>query len=114
MDCWSVKFETPKGTLVYSGDIGSGPNSRAADNADFLEFAKGADVLIVDTLHLVPEELEKLVEAVGPKKVIFSHLAERTGPQPVFKGYDLEKTLRLARPHAEEVIVAEDGMELEL
>ena len=39
---------------------------------------------------------------------------ERTGPQPVFRGYDLPKTIELAGEHAEEVIVAEDGMELEL
>ena len=114
MDCWAVKFETPRGTLVYSGDLGSGPDSRAADNREFAEFAKGADLLIVDTLHLVPEELAKLVQAIAPKRVVFSHLAERTGPQPVFRGYDLPKTVRLASDHAEEVIVAEDGMELEL
>ncbi len=114
MDCWAVKFETPRGTLVYSGDLGSGPDSTAADNGEFLEFAKGADLLIVDTLHLVPDELGKLVESIAPKRVVFSHLAERTGPQPVFRGYDLPKTLRLAAEDAEEVIVAEDGMELGL
>jgi ribonuclease BN (tRNA processing enzyme) len=114
MDCWAVKFETPNGTLVYSGDLGSGPGSTAADNNEFAEFAKGADLLIVDTLHLVPEELGKLVQAIAPKRVVFSHLAERTGPQPVFRGYDLAKTIELAGEYAEEVIVAEDGMELDL
>jgi ribonuclease Z len=112
MDCWAIKMETRKGVLVFSGDLGGPKGMRAEDNADFSEWAKGADMLIIDTLHMPPEELAKIAAKVKPKTMVFSHLSERQ--LPAFKHYDLNKTLSLCSKEAGKVVVAEDGMELTL
>lgn len=112
MDSWAIRFETPKGVLVYSGDIGSPRHLEAREQQGLIELAKGADMLVLDTLHLPPEELEKIVEATGAKTVVFTHLTER--PIGFARYYDLDKTVSLAERHAERVVVAQDGLELEL
>jgi len=112
MDCWAIKMETRRGVLVFSGDLGGPNNLKAEDNADFSEWAKGADMLIIDTLHIPPEELAKIAAKVKPKTMVFSHLTERQ--LPVFKHYDLSKTTALCSKEAGKVVVAEDGMELKL
>ena len=78
----------------------------------FQEVRQGADLLIIDTLHLPPEELEKIVEATDVKTVVFTHLTER--PIGFARYYDLDKTVSLAERHAGRVVVAQEGMELEL
>lgn len=112
MDCWAVKMETAKGVLVFSGDVGGGKRVKAEDNAAFAEWAKGADVLILDTLHMPPEELAKMAAWAKPKTLVLSHLNERF--IPVFKHYDLDKTVALCSKEVSKVVVAEDGMELTL
>jgi len=112
MDCWAVKLETAVRTLVFSGDLGGPNNLRAEDNADFSEWAKGADMLIIDTLHIPPEELAKIAAQVKPKTMVFSHLTERQ--LPIFKHYDLDKTLALCSKEAGKVVVAVEGLELKL
>ena len=112
MDSWAIRFETPKGVLVYSGDIGSPRHLEAREQQGLIELAKGADMLVLDTLHLPPEELEKIVEATGAKTVVFTHLTER--PIGFARYYDLDKTVSLAERHAERVVVAQDGLQLEL
>ena len=112
MDSWAIRFETPRGVLVFSGDIGGPKNLTAEEHAGFMEFAAGADMLIVDTLHLPPEVLAAIAEAVKPKTMVFTHLTER--PIGFAYYYDIDKTVRLAEKSAGKVIVAEDGMELEL
>jgi ribonuclease BN (tRNA processing enzyme) len=110
MDCWAIKMETRRGVMVFSGDLGGPNNLKAEDNADFSEWAKGADMLIIDTLHIPPEELAKIAAKVKPKTMVFSHLSERQ--MPLFKHYDLNKTVALASKEAGKVVVAEDGLEL--
>lgn len=111
MDCWAVKVETAQGALVFSGDLG-GPNYlKSEDNADFSEWARGARMLIIDTLHLPPEELAKIAAAARPETLVLSHLAERA--LPVFKHYDLKKTIELCSKNVKRVVVAEEGMQLE-
>jgi len=110
MDCWAVKLETATKSLVFSGDLGGPNNLRAEDNADFCEWAKGADMLIIDTLHIPPEELAKVAAKVKPKTMVLSHLLERQ--MPLFKHYNLPKTVELCSQEAGKVVVAEGGMEL--
>ncbi|MBI3683665.1 MAG: MBL fold metallo-hydrolase [Acidobacteria bacterium] len=112
MDCWAIKLETPRGVLVYSGDIGSPLVTKAEDNQEFIDWAKGADMLILDTLHLAPEELARMTAGVKPKTLVLSHLSERV--IPLFKYYDLKKTVSLCEKGAAKVVVAEEGMELKL
>jgi ribonuclease BN (tRNA processing enzyme) len=112
MDCWAVKLETGKGTIVYSGDLGSPIYTKADDNKEFTEWAKGADMLVIDTLHLAPEELGKVTAAVHPKTLVLSHLSERY--IPVFKHYDLKKTVDLCQKGAGKVVIAQEGMELKM
>ncbi|MCL5744289.1 MAG: MBL fold metallo-hydrolase, partial [Acidobacteria bacterium] len=110
MDCWAVKMETPRGVLVFSGDLGGPNNLRAQDNAPFAEWAKGADMLIIDTLHMPPEELANVAATVKPKTLVLSHLTERF--LPLFKHYDLKKTVDLCSKQAGKVVVAQEGLEL--
>lgn len=112
MDCWGVKFETAKGSIVYSGDIGSPRFTKAEEHKEFAEWAKGADMLIIDTLHLAPEELAGVVGMIKPKTLVLSHLSERF--LPVFKHYDLNKTVEMCKRVAGKVIVAQEGMEVKL
>lgn len=112
MDCWAIRFETPRGVLVFSGDIGGPNHLKAEEHTDFMEFAAGADMLIIDTLHLPPEVLGEIAAAVKPKTMVFTHLAER--PIGFAYYYDLDKTVSLAKKSAGKVVVAEEGMELEL
>ncbi|MCP5111068.1 MAG: hypothetical protein GY953_09555, partial [bacterium] len=65
----------------------------------------------VDTLHLPPETLATIAEAVKPKTMIFTHLMER--PVGFARYYDLAKTVRLAEEHAGKVVVADEGMEID-
>jgi len=112
MDSWAIRFETPRGVLVYSGDVGSPRHLEPREQENLIKLAQGADMLIIDTLHLPPEEFEKIVEATGAKTVVFTHLTER--PIGFARYYDIDKTVSLAERHAERVVVAQDGMELEL
>lgn len=112
MDCWAVKLETPKGVIVYSGDLGSPQYTKAEEHMDFAKWAKDADMLILDALHLASEELGKITATATPKTLVLSHLAERA--IPVFKHYDLKKTIELCAKGAKKVVVAEEGMELKL
>ncbi len=112
MDCWAIKFETRRGVLVFSGDIGGPPHKKLEEHTGFMKFAAGADMLIIDTLHLPPEVLAGIAKAVKPKTMVFTHLTER--PIGFARYYDLDKTVRLASQYAGKVVVAEDGMKLEL
>jgi len=111
MDSWAIRFETPRGVLVYSGDVGSLRHLEAREQTNLIQLAQGAD-MIIDTLHVPPEELEKIVEATHAKTGVFTHLTER--PIGFARYYDIDKTVSLAKRHAERVIVAQDGMDLEL
>jgi len=112
MDSWAIRFETSRGVLVFSGDIGGPKQLETEKHADFMKFAAGADMLIVDTLHLPPEVLAAITDAVKPKTMVFTHLTER--PIGFAYYYDIDKTVSLARKSAGKVIVAADGMQLEL
>jgi ribonuclease BN (tRNA processing enzyme) len=111
MDCWAVKVETPQGALVFSGDLGGPRHLKAEDNADFSEWARGARMLIIDTLHIPPEELARIAAAARPDTLVLFHLAERD--LPVFQHYDLKKTVELCSKSVKRVVVAEEGMQLE-
>ena len=115
MDCWAVRIETPRGVIVYSGDIGGAQGTGTWESQQpFAEWAKGADMLILDSLHLPPEVLGKIVETAAPKTVVYSHLAERG--IPLFPHYDPKMTtaIGLAKKAGVKVVVAKEGMNLTL
>ena len=140
MDCWAIRLRTPRGVIVYSGDIGNdhpplaisyatgnpapapagGPGAPKSypfaatyeAQADFAEWARGADMLILDTLHLSPEVLAKIVATAAPKTVVFSHMADRA--IPIFPRYDAKRAAELAGKTGVKVVVATEGMALSL
>jgi ribonuclease BN (tRNA processing enzyme) len=112
MDCWAIRLRTSRGVIVYSGDIGAPLGKTYEDQAGFAEWAQGADMLILDTLHLTPEVLAKIVSTAAPKTVVFSHMAERV--IPLFPGSDVKRAAELARKPGVKVVVAAEGMSLAL
>ncbi len=127
MDCWAIRLRTPRGAVIYTGDIGNarrpGPVQQPAANRppgidtyeahdDFAKWARGAEMLIIDTLHLSPEVLAKIVATAAPKTVVFSHMAER--PIPIFQKYDAKRAAELAGKSGVKVVVATEGMSLTL
>jgi ribonuclease BN (tRNA processing enzyme) len=123
---FAYKFETPDGTIVFSGDTSYNPK--------LAEFAKGADVLVheaiylpwVDRLvsrvkngatlkkhliesHTAAEDVGRVADAAGVKVLVMSHLVPgeldvtdddwRNEARKTFKGH---------------IIVARDLMELKL
>ena len=91
VDNFAYKFETPDGTIVFSGDT--------AYNPKLAEFTKGADVLVHEALyvpwvdrlvartrngatlrkhllesHTTAEEVGRIADAAGVKVLVMSHL----------------------------------------
>ncbi|WP_161628862.1 MBL fold metallo-hydrolase [Solimonas flava] len=99
---YSYRFETPSGSIVFTGDTGPSPA--------VTELAKGADVLVSEVIsldqtrvlwkknfnvampddvayhmaqeHLTPEEVGKMAQQAGVKMVILNHLV------PALDSYD--------------------------
>jgi ribonuclease BN (tRNA processing enzyme) len=84
----------------------------AALPAAWLRPDGGVRILFLGTGHLPPEELAKIAARAKPKTLVLSHLSKRF--LPVFKHYDLERTVSLCSKEVDKVVVAQDGMELTL
>ncbi|TXT55726.1 MAG: Ribonuclease Z [Candidatus Thorarchaeota archaeon] len=77
MDARAFKMECNTESIVYSSDT--------APFEEFIEFAKGADLLIHECnwldgeypkeVHTSPSELHAIVKAVKPKKVVVTHVS---------------------------------------
>ena len=94
MDSWALRFETECASVVITGDLGSPLYPGYEDHAELAAFSRGADILVVDALHLAPEVLVRFATEAAPKHLVLSHLSEDT---PSFnRGYTtqgvLEKT----------------------
>lgn len=88
-------------TLVYTGDIGS-----AHPMDDLVNRARGADLLLIEAgalapapNHLTIEQVVKLGEAAGVKRVVATHIRDRNLP-----------AIRAATKGRTDIIIAEDGM----
>ena len=124
---YAFKFETPDGVIVYACDT--------AYNPKLAEFAKGADMLIhealylpgVDALaarlknaeslkahllaaHTTTEDVGRIAEAAGVKKLVLSHLVP--GDDPSISDEMWSQGVR--KHYGGTVVVARDLMELEL
>ena len=127
VDNFAYKFETPDGTVVFSGDT--------AYNPKLAEFARGADVLVhecmylpaVDRLvartkngatlrkhlldsHTTTEDVGRIAAAAGVKVLVMSHFVP--GDDPLVT--DDNRTEDLKKNFAGKVVVAKDLMELKL
>lgn len=124
---YAYKFETPDGVIVYACDT--------AYNPLLADFAKGADILIHEALyrpgvealaqriknaatlkehliaaHTTTEDVGRIAEAAGVKKLVLSHLVPGDDP-----GITDEMWSEGARKNYNgTIIVARDLMELEL
>jgi ribonuclease BN (tRNA processing enzyme) len=127
VDNFAYKFETPDGTIVFSGDT--------AYNPKLAEFAKGADVLVheclylpaVDRLvlktkngaklkkhlldsHTTTEDVGRIAAAAGVKVLVLSHFVP--GDDPLVT--DDNWTEDVKKHFSGRIIVAKDLMELRL
>jgi ribonuclease BN (tRNA processing enzyme) len=127
VDNFAYKFETPDGTVVFSGDT--------AYNPKLAEFARGADVLVhecmylpaVDRLvartkngatlrkhlldsHTTTEDVGRIAAAAGVKVLVMSHFVP--GDDPLVT--DDNWTEDVKKNFAGKVVVAKDLMELKL
>lgn len=127
VDNFAYKFETPDGTIVFSGDT--------AYNPKLADFAKGADVLVhecmylpaVDRLvlktrndatlkkhllasHTTTEDVGRIAAAAGVKVVVMSHFVP--GDDPLVT--DDNWTEDVKKHFSGKIIVAKDLMQLKL
>jgi ribonuclease BN (tRNA processing enzyme) len=127
VDNFAYKFETPDGTVVFSGDT--------AYNPKLAEFARGADVLVhecmylpaVDRLvartkngatlkkhlldsHTTTEDVGRIAAAAGVKVLVMNHFVP--GDDPLVT--DDNWTEDVKKNFAGKVVVAKDLMELKL
>src|ERR1700716_1549866 len=124
-DNFAYKFETPDGTIVFSSDT--------AYNPKLAEFAKGADVLVHEALHLpavdrlvikikngatlkkhllashtTTEDVGRIAAAAGVKVLVLSHFVP--GDDPLVT--DDNWTADVKKNFSGKIIVAKDLMQL--
>jgi ribonuclease BN (tRNA processing enzyme) len=127
VDNFAYKFETPDGTIVFSGDT--------AYNPGLAEFARGADVLVheclyvpaVDRLvtktkngttlkkhlldsHTTTEDVGRIAAAANVKVLVLSHFVP--GDDPLVTDDDWTEDVK--KHYSGRIIVAKDLMELKL
>jgi len=127
VDNFGYKFETPDGTIVFSGDT--------AYNPRLAEFTRGADVLVheclylpaVDRLviktkngatlkkhllasHTSTEDVGRIAAAAGVKVLVLSHFVP--GDDPTVTDDDWTEDVK--KNYSGRIIVAKDLMELKL
>lgn len=106
----AYKISSGKKTIVYSGDIDW------TENIDkFIEFAKDADVLIIDGgkpigkkggCHLEPFQVSQIALKANVKTLVISHQNEINSPSEVHDA--------VAEFYKGDILIAKDGMELEV
>lgn len=127
VDNFAYKFETPDGTIVFSGDT--------AFNPKLADFAKGADVLVHEVLyepgvdrlvarakngatlkkhlldsHTTTEDVGRIAAMAGVKVLVLSHLVP--GDDPLIT--DSNWTEGVKKHFSGKIILAQDLMELAL
>ena len=127
VDNFAYKFETPDGTIVFSGDT--------AYNPKLAEFAKGADVLVhecmympaVDRLvikakngatlkkhllesHTTTEDVGRIAAAAGVKVLVMSHFVP--GDDPLVTNDNWTEDVK--KNFSGRIVLAKDLMELKL
>jgi ribonuclease BN (tRNA processing enzyme) len=108
--CYALRFNLGGKSIVYSGDIDWSENINK-----FIEFSKEANVLIIDGgksigkgegPHLEPFQISQIAYQANPKKVICVHLTDIDAPAKIKDA--------VSEFYKGEVIVARDGMEMEV
>ena len=103
----AYRLDSDRGSFVYTGDTGY--------TEPVVELARGADTVLIDcTLpddrpfpgHLTPAGVARIASEAGVGRVVLTHIS----PQ----AERLDLVSQVARGYAGEVIVAEDGLKLEV
>jgi len=101
-----TRFDTPDGSIVYSGDTGPG--------SDLAELAKGADVLLCEATiagersaqtypyHLTASEAGRVAAEAGVSQLIVTHLASGVDPDQALEeaAAEFHGKIGLAEPGA--------------
>ena len=99
-----TRFDTPDGSIVYSGDTGPG--------SDLLELAGGADLLLCEATiagqrdedsypyHLTAFEAGRIAAEAGVRTLVVTHLASSVDPERALEeaGSEFDGNLVLAMP----------------
>lgn len=79
----SYRIESPEGVIVISAD-------NNGTNDDFIEFAQGADILVMPIaldenadeisrqLHMVPSDVGRIAAAINPRQLVLNHFMGRS------------------------------------
>ncbi|HKH75421.1 MAG TPA: MBL fold metallo-hydrolase [Rubrobacteraceae bacterium] len=103
----AYRLDSDLGSFVYTGDTGYAES--------VVELARGADTVLIDCTfpddrpfpgHLTPTGVARIASEAGVGRVVLTHIS----PQ----AERLDLVSQVARGYAGEVIVAEDGLKLEV
>ena len=103
----AYRLDSDRGSFVYTGDTGY--------TEPVVELARGADTVLIDCTfpddrpfpgHLTPSGVARIASEAGVGRVVLTHIS----PQ----AERLDLVSQVARGYAGEVMVAEDGLRLEV
>jgi ribonuclease BN (tRNA processing enzyme) len=103
----AYRLDSERGSFVYTGDTGYAE--------PVVELARGADTVLIDCTfpddrpfpgHLTPSGVARIASEAGVERVVLTHIS------PQAERVDLVS--EVARGYAGEVIVAEDGLKLDV
>lgn len=98
---FSYRVRVGDRTVYLSGDI--------AEPEEAAEHAVGADTAVIELAHFEPEELGAALSASGVERLVVTHLLASLEPSEA----EIPDRVLAAGYHGE-VVVAQDGMEIEL
>jgi ribonuclease BN (tRNA processing enzyme) len=112
----AFRFDTPEGSLVYSGDTG--------ECERIVDLARGVDLLIHDCsqpeerrvmmgyqkIHSSPEVVGRIAAQAGVKKVVALHFGVRSEPPEILSTFEAQ----IKRSFKGEVLIAKDLDQIEL
>jgi len=98
-------------SLVISGDVGPGSWEI---NKPLAELSKNADMMIIDAVHMNPENVGLLAKEAAVKKLILTHMTPTRGALSgeLYRAKSIADGVK--KVFRGEVLVAEDGMKLQL
>ncbi len=98
LEAYSFLIQVDSVKLLYSADLGS--------LDDIKPYLDGLDVLIVETTHIDLDDLLERVRSAGIGKTVLTHLGDR------FAVKELRR--RIPGDNSDKIVLAADGMRLEL